>query len=338
MYLSIIVPTYNCIPALRRCLAALQEQVGSEMEIIVVDDASTDATPNVAAETGVRVIRARQNGGPGAARNLGAGVATGDILLFVDSDVVIGKGMLQRVVESFKRDHNITALFGSYDDSPDARGLVSSYRNLLHHYMHQTGNPNADTFWAGFGAVKKRVFLDVGGFDAKRYSRPSIEDIEFGYRLKQAGHVILLDPQLQAKHLKEWTLKSIVLTDVFCRAIPWTQLILERGQAMTGLNVKFGQRASGALTLLALLLLVPAIVQPQFLFGTVAALLLVFTLNVSLYAFFWRARGAVFAIGCFPLHLLYLLYSTLSFMYVRAHHFLRPPALSSTPTLPPAAK
>ena len=338
MHVSIIVPAYNCIPALQRCLSALQAQLGSEMEIIVVDDASTDATPAAATQMGVRVIRAPQNGGPGTARNLGADVATGDILLFVDSDVVIGTGMLQRVVETFQQNQNIAALFGSYDDSPAAKSLVSTYRNLLHHYMHQTGDSDADTFWAGFGAIRKRVFLDIGGFNGKRYSRPSIEDIELGYRLKRAGHAILLDPRLQAKHLKEWTLKSVVMTDVFCRAIPWTELILERGQAMTGLNVKFGQRASGALTLLALLLLVLAVVQPLFLWGLAAALLLVFALNARLYVFFWRVRGLVFAATCFPLHLLYLLYSTLSFMYVRARHFLRPSAASPTSTLPPAVE
>lgn len=335
MDLTIIVPAYNCIPALRQCLTALQAQVGHEMEIIVVDDASTDATPEAAAETGVRVIHAPRNGGPGMARNLGAAVAAGDILLFVDSDVVIGPGVLQRVVETFRQYPKLTALFGSYDDKPEAKTLVSSYRNLLHHYTHQAGNPDAVTFWAGLGAVKRQDFLEIGGFDGERYYRPSIEDIELGYRLKRAGHSILLDRELQAKHLKRWTLKSVVMTDVFCRAIPWTQLILERGQAVTDLNLKFGQRASGALTLLATLLLPLSWWQPMLLWGVAVLLLSVIGYNVNLYAFFRRKRGILFAMACIPLHFLYLLYSTLSYLYVRAIHLLSPSAPRSV--FPPRA-
>ena len=303
------------------------------MEIIVVDDASTDATPAMAAETGVRVIHAERNGGPGMARNLGAAVAAGTILLFVDSDVVIGPGVLQRVLETFHQHPEIAALFGSYDDKPDAKGLVSTYRNLLHHYTHQTGNPDAATFWAGLGAVKKQVFLEIGGFDGERYYRPSIEDIELGYRLKQAGHSILLDRQLQAKHLKRWTLKSVMMTDVFCRAIPWTHLILERGQAEADLNLKFGQRASGALILLATLMLPFSWLQPTLIWGVAIALLAVIGYNFSLYAFFRRTRGFAFAVACIPLHFLYLLYSTLSYLYVRASQFLRrsPPRTAAPP-------
>ena len=124
MELSIIVPAFNCVPALRKSLAALQAQAGENMEIIVVDDASTDNTPAVAAETGVQVVRAPRNGGPGMARNLGVAVAAGVIVLFVDSDVVIGPGVLNRVIETFRANPEIAALFGSYDDKPDAKSLV----------------------------------------------------------------------------------------------------------------------------------------------------------------------------------------------------------------------
>ena len=332
MELSIIVPAFNCVPALGRCLAALQAQAGPNMEIIVVDDASTDNTPTVAAETGVQVVRAPRNGGPGMARNLGVTIAAGEILLFVDSDVVIGPGVLARVIETFRANPKIAALFGSYDDKPDAKSLVSTYRNLLHHYTHQTGNPDAATFWAGLGAIRKKVFQDIGGFDAERFRRPSIEDIELGYRLKRAGHSIMLDRGLQAKHLKEWTLKSIVMTDVFCRAIPWTQLILERGQDEADLNLKFGQRASGALVLLATILLPLCVWQPALLWAVVSALLIVVGLNLDLYAFFRRVGGVSFAVACVPLHFLYLLYSTLSYLYVRVRHFL---GRARSPTVSP---
>ncbi len=62
----------------------------------------------------------------------------------------------------------------------------------MHHYVHQQGSEDASTFWSGFGVIKRKLFLKLGGFDIKRYSRPCIEDIDLGYRLKQTGAKIHL--------------------------------------------------------------------------------------------------------------------------------------------------
>ena len=94
------------------------------------------------------------------------------------------------------------AVFGSYDDAPAAAGLVARYKNLYHHYVHQRSGASAQSFWAGCGAVRRSAFLAVGGFDEERYPRPSIEDIELGYRLTDAGYRIRFRPDLMVKHLK----------------------------------------------------------------------------------------------------------------------------------------
>ena len=65
--------------------------------------------------------------------------------------------------------------------------FLSQYKNLVHHFYHHRGKREASTFWSGCGAVRKQAFLDAGGFDVERYTRPSIEDIELGYRLIKAG-------------------------------------------------------------------------------------------------------------------------------------------------------
>ncbi|HEY3173065.1 MAG TPA: glycosyltransferase family 2 protein, partial [Thermoanaerobaculia bacterium] len=88
MRVSVIVPVYDNAADLAECLGALVPSAGRETEIIVVDDGSTDDTPNVASQFGVQVLRLERNSGAGAARNHGARHATGDVLLFVDSDVV----------------------------------------------------------------------------------------------------------------------------------------------------------------------------------------------------------------------------------------------------------
>jgi GT2 family glycosyltransferase len=206
---SVIVPAYNSSRELRECLSALSRSVPPPLEIIVVDDASTDDTSSVATEHGAIVLRLARNAGPAAARNAGGRAAQGDIVLFVDSDVVVAPEAIRRVVKAFEDDPALAAVFGSYDRRPRAPGLVSQYRNLLHRYTHQIGNPEAGTFWSGCGAIRRSVFVGVGGFDAARFPRPSIEDIELGNRLRIAGHRIRLDREIQGTHLKRWGLWSV---------------------------------------------------------------------------------------------------------------------------------
>jgi cellulose synthase/poly-beta-1,6-N-acetylglucosamine synthase-like glycosyltransferase len=313
--LSIIVPVHNNPGDLAACLAALRAAAPPASEIIVVDDASTDATPAVAAAGGARVLRLGRNSGPAAARNHGAEHARGDVLLFVDADVVVAPGAIGRVEETFAKDPRLSAVFGSYDSRPPAPGLVSRYRNLLHHFVHQEGRTAAATFWAGLGAVRRAVFLEVGGFDAARFRRPSIEDIELGYRLRRAGHAIRLDKGLQGTHLKQWRLWAMIRTDVTCRALPWARLVLETGDAPEDLNLRPSQRVSAALAGLALLTAAAAPLRAGFLGASVLALLGVAAINHRLYGLLLRQGGLRLAALGFVLHVLYFLYSAAAYLY-----------------------
>ena len=324
MRVTIIMPVYNNPRDLPECLSAVQAAAKKrDCEIVVVDDASTDDTPRVAASMGVRVLRLEKNSGPGAARNFGARHASGDILFFVDSDVVVAPDVVDRVVGVFDSRPDVAAVFGSYDARPRAQGLVSQYRNLLHHFVHQHGNPEASTFWAGCGAIRRDIFLGVGGFDAEQYARPSIEDIELGYRLRRAGHRILLDRDIQGTHLKRWKLRGVIWTDIVCRAIPWSRLILSSRETPNDLNVKLSQRVSGALVVLAALTLPLALWRIGLLVLPLVTLVSVVVLNRDLFTFLARQRGVAFAVACVPLHLLYFLYSVLSYVFVRVETGIR---------------
>ena len=311
---SVIVPVYNGAKALRECLSAL---AGSRAisEVIVVDDASTDDSAAIAAEMGASVHRLPRNSGPSAARNRGARQARGDILFFVDADLVLMPGAVERIVRLFDADQTLSAVFGSYDGRPRVKGIVSEYRNLLHHYVHQKGNVEASTFWGACGAIRRRVFQEVGGFDEKHFPR-CVEDIELGYRLRRAGHRIRLDKDLQGTHLKRWTLGSLIRTDVGCRACPWARLILERRNAPDDLNLKSGQRASVVLVGLAALGVMLAPFSLMFLDVSAVSLILVLILNRDLYRFFHRYGGLRFAAASVFLHILYYLYGGLTYLYV----------------------
>lgn len=321
MRVSVVVPAYRNAAGLAECVQALLASDTPPHEIIVVDDASGDDTSAVASRFGVRGLRLERNSGAGVARNHGAREASGEVLLFVDSDVVVAPDTVGRVAGVLQERPEFAAVFGSYDASPRARGLVSQFRNLLHHFVHQQGDPEASTFWTGCGAIRRPVFESVGGFDTGRYSR-SIQDIELGYRLREAGHRILLDKQLYVTHLKRWSLALFLKTDLLYRAIPWSRLILERRPSLDHLNLKLGQRASVALALIASAAIPLALVLPAMPAVAAAATVGLVLANRKLLAFFTRHRGFAFAAATIPLLVLHYAASGLGYLWARSSHAL----------------
>ncbi len=251
MTISVIIPAYNAAHYLRRCLQHLAASTILPAEIIVVDDGSTDDTIAVARSFGAKVATTPQRSGPARARNLGTREATGELLFFIDADVCVYPDALSRIIASFDEDPEIDALIGSYDSSPDRQDFLSQYRNLMHCYTHQHGGTQACTFWSGCGVIRKSIFVEHSGFD-EGYRRPAIEDIELGYRLKASGKKIVLDPNLQVKHLKAWSFMGLVKTDIVDRGIPWTELILRDKCMPNDLNVQLSQRVSVALAFILL--------------------------------------------------------------------------------------
>jgi glycosyltransferase involved in cell wall biosynthesis len=268
--LSAIVPATDAPATLARCLAAIAAADDPPEEVIVVDEAGRP--------------------GPAAARNEGARRATGDVLVFVDADVEPHRDAFTRVRAAFAADPGLDALFGSYDDDPADPGLVSRFRNLLHHHVHQEGAGPAETFWAGLGAIRRSAFP---GFDAERYPAASVEDVELGLRLTASGARIVLDPLVQGRHLKGWTLATMIHTDFARRGFPWAELLLERRHGSAALNLGARHRLSA----LAALGLVTR--RPRLAVASTAALLV---LNRRFYALLLRREGPVRAAAGVGLH------------------------------------
>ena len=312
-YVSVIIPVHNGGEHLAQCLNALLAARG-DFEIIAVDDGSTDESAEVARRHGAdRVLQLESRRGPAAARNRGAHEGRGRVLLFIDADVLVSPSTVARVASHFQEEQGMAALFGSYDDAPAATNFVSQYKNLLHHFVHQQGSRNAETFWAGCGAVRRETFLRVGGFNEKLYREPSIEDIDLGYRLRDEGFDIRLDRHLQVRHLKRWTFLGMLRTDIFCRAAPWSRLVLERGRITNDLNLRIRERVAALATVSAFTLLALSFAFPLLGAAILLLLAIVFLINRKLYTFFWRQRGPLFLAGAAALHLLYYCYSTVVF-------------------------
>ena len=317
---SVIVPVYRGGADFARCLTGLQRLDPPADEIIVVVDGADRDDLAVATDAGVDVVAQAQRG-PAAARNTGAARASHPVLLFIDADVVVHPDAVAQV-RRHMADPGLDALVGSYDDAPPQRNMTSLYKNLLNHHVHQHAHDEGFTFWGACGAIRRTTFERIGGFD-EAYRAPSIEDIELGYRLRAHGGRVRLVKQLQATHLKRWTPRVLLHTDVMRRALPWSRLILDSGRMDDDLNISRRNRRmvalSGASMGCALAagrwrpLAVPAFVG-------IAALA---TLDRRLIGLFARRGGAAFAVAAYAWHLLSYLYAGATFAYAVAERLVR---------------
>jgi GT2 family glycosyltransferase len=263
---TVIIPATDQPPTLPRIVEAIRNAVDPPDEVIVVD--------------------APRGMGPAAARNAGATRATGSVLVFVDSDVLVHDDVFTRIRAAFEAQPELAAVFGSYDDIPSIHGVVSTFRNMLHHYVHQSSGGVATTFWAGLGAVRRESFVAVDGFDDWRFRSPAVEDIELGLRLASAGGLIRLDPDIQGTHLKRWRLHTMLLTDLLYRGMPWTALMLDRGPRAARLNL----RGSHGVAAIAFTLGLAAAARGRFRLATPLAAAY-FTINLRFYDLLLRRAG-----------------------------------------------
>ena len=319
--LSVIMPTIFWSGTFERCarrVLTLLDAAAVKSEVVFAFDGAPPPAPAWLDRPGVSIVKTGTRSGPAIARNLAAESARGEILFFVDADVELAADALDRVQAAFAADPDLVGLFGSYDDEPAAVGVASVFRNLLHHHTHVSHPGRAVTFWSGCGAMRRAAFLDVGGFDEK-FAYPSVEDIELGMRVAANGGNILLAPEVQCKHLKHWTLASMVLTDIVHRATPWTHLIMNTPELPTTLNLDRRGRASGVCSVLLAAFLAASAFSPLMLWAALACGLIVFALNSDFYRLCLRKRGIGFAASAVVLHWLYFVYSSLTFGVVATY-------------------
>lgn len=310
--ISIVIPVYKGGEKFRRCLLSLTQFVTVPTEIIIVVDGKDTDSWRLAQEFEAKVLKLATNAGPARARNIGARAAIGEILFFVDADVAICPEAINQVAIAFSQEPDLAALIGSYDDAPSESNFLSQYKNLFHHYTHQTASEKAFTFWGACGAIRREIFLSLGGFD-ESYRRPCIEDIELGYRLSSGGYRIQLCKALQVKHLKHWDAVSLLKAEFFDRALPWTQLIWRTQKLDNDLNTGLSSRLSVVLVYSLLSAFVGAWWWTGFLAVAVVLSLLLLGINARVYCFFLDKRGFWFALRVIPWHWFYYLYGGLAF-------------------------
>ena len=204
---SVIIPAYNAAATIGRCLEALADQTRAPEEIIVVDDGSTDDTASVARSAGITVV-SQENAGPAAARNYGAEMARGSVLLFTDADCAPDRAWVERMIEPFE-DPAVAGVKGTYRTRQPGlvpRFVQLEYESRYDHMEDREAIDFVDTYSAGY---RRDVFVTYNGFDT-RFPTASVEDQELSFRLAGAGHRLVFVPQAQVFHLHDETLWDYV--------------------------------------------------------------------------------------------------------------------------------
>ncbi len=326
--ISVVVPAGNAARYLDRCLDALlaSSLPRADWELIVVDDASTDDTPAIAVARADRVITVPGSPrGPAYARNRSLEACRGEILVFVDPCVAVHPDALARLVGALDADLDISAVSGRWDWRPTQGGLAAGYRLLCQSLEQRSGDTT--TFWAGLGAVRASVFSQVGPFDEWHYPCASVEDREFGHRMRLAGLRIVRVDAARATSLDTAGLRAILFDDLRRFVVPETRLALHVGiPAVPGRRLR--ARLSGVFSIAVLLALASVVFRSAVGPMQVAALAFLGLVAVEADLLFLarRARGARFMVAIVPLLLPSTTARAVAAVYAWfAHHLVGPP-------------
>ena len=196
--ISIIIPAYNAAHTLEACIQALQQQITDETyEIIVVNDASTDNTVNVATAVGADHIISKGKLGKSGTRNAGAQAAQGDILLFTDSDCEPLPNWIERMITPFRQDPNIIGVKGAYYSRQTELVARFTQVEVEERYDRMSQLPTTNFIDTYAAAYKRHIFLENGGFDT---SLPEVEDQDFSFRLAAKGYKMVFVPEARVYH------------------------------------------------------------------------------------------------------------------------------------------
>jgi len=205
--ISVIIPAKDAALTISAALHSLKHQkgltFGDDYEIILVDDGSQDQTAQIAEEFGIKVIR-QPNAGPAAARNTGVRHASGEWVVFTDSDCIPGEDWLSQMIAPFENPE-IIAVKGAY--LCKEKGFVPRFvqQEFEHKYQALRKKPNIDFIDTYSAAYRKDIFTENGGFDS-RFPVPSVEDQEFSFRLARKGYTMVFQPDARVYHRHDLTL------------------------------------------------------------------------------------------------------------------------------------
>lgn len=286
-YISIIIPLYNAERTLEKCLKAVFDSTFQDLEVLVVDDGSTDSSIGIAQSFPCRVLKLPNNQGPSVARNCGARNAKGDVLLFIDSDIVIQRDTINLFVDSLK---SYCAVFGIYTQKPGTDGLLSLYQNFYAHKSIKETRELTSMLYSYCVAIKKDAFLQMGGFD-ESWRRPTFEDVQLGLRLTENGYQIYLNKNIKVVHHPNFTIKRFI-RNYFYKSLDLSKLMLSKKRLT--LNDEGWTNRKNLISLIAGLSIPPFLISSffsqWFMLPFLLALSIFLGMNMGFYRFIARQK------------------------------------------------
>jgi len=197
--ISVIIPAFNEIEVLPSCLDALMRQdYPAGLEIIVVDDGSTDGSAEYARSRGIKVVR-QDNRGPGPARNAGANIASGELLVFTDADCIPDPDFVRALVKPLE-DPRISGSMGVFYSAQKSLTARFIQQEASERYRKEGRVLYIDWVATYAACYRKDVFLRYGGFTTDKKMICS-EDAELSFRLAEEGCKMVLAPQARCRHV-----------------------------------------------------------------------------------------------------------------------------------------
>ena len=175
---SVVIPVYNEEKDIGDCLKSLKKQAYKDIEIIIVDDGSTDNTIKIVEKYNIKILD-QNHQGPGAARNLGAKNASGNILIFIDADMTFDEDYLKNLIKPILEDKT-GKIIGTTHDYEIATNTNNVWSALWGKIRISKEIANTITI---FRAIRKDKFLELGGFDPK-YGYADDQTFWFKYKTK----------------------------------------------------------------------------------------------------------------------------------------------------------
>lgn len=284
---SIVVPNYNYAESLAVCLRGIQAQTYPHVEVLVVDDASTDDSVAVAEALGVRVVRLADNGGCARARNVGAAHTSGEILFYVDSDVAMAPDAVARAVDVLRAEPDVGAVCGLEEPEPLLHDTaVARYRGLQYHYWSASSEGDITVLFPAMLALPRAVYEEVGPFNE---GLTQTEEVDYGYRLSRRYRVRLTSA-VRGRHDHDHALLPL-LRKLFHRARLRVPLYARARRFAKGFET--ASRAWGSLAALAALpaLALPLVLGPVWLVAPVGLLAASLAADQGMYGFVRRRHG-----------------------------------------------
>jgi glycosyltransferase involved in cell wall biosynthesis len=301
--LSIVIPVYNAAETLKECLTAIFQSDYPDFEAIVVDDASSDNSGGIAAWFPCKLISLKQNRGSSAARNEGIKNAKGEIVVFIDADIIIKSNTFQSIADLLK-DEDLAAVVGVYSAYHRNKNISSQYKNFWLRFTRLKTPQYIPWICTSITGIKKKILLKIGFFNEQYRSETGLDDVEFGTRLFEKDYKILVVPQLEVEHLKSFSFKGL-MKNQYLRSKAWTEFVFKTRRAKK--TVIFGRFAN---------------ITADFILGIIVSFLILITAGLSFSHTYFIYILFIFFIIYIYLNLGFLLSAKKTYSLIRTFQFL----------------